>query len=65
MTYLISFLTATAVVVDGNSISVLFFCRLIGRVTVFLTSVSLIDLVDVCVEGVVVSVSAAVVGSLK
>ena len=65
MTYLISFLTATAVAVDGNSISVVFFCRLIGRVTVFLTSVSLIDLVDVCVEGVVVSVSAAVVGSLK
>ena len=65
MTYLISFLTATAVAVDGNSISVVFSCRLKGRVTVFLTSVSLIDLVDVCVEGVVVSVSAAVVGSLK
>ena len=31
----------------------------------FLTSVSLIDLLDVCVEGVVVSVSAAVVSSLK
>ena len=61
-----SFLTATAVVVDGNLISVVFFCRLIGCVTVFLTSVSLIDLVDVCVEGVVVvSVSAAVVSSLK